>query len=392
MKLLFIHDIKALLLDNNVFARSYGPTIWKRYLYTFSDILVCTRSQNGTPQLINGIDKLNGANVKFDSRIGMFRGPEVFFSRRIKNILREDIKDADGIIIRLDSFLGLIAEKECRKQRKPYVIEVVGCAWDSFWNHGVAGKVLAPIMFLMMKKAVKKAQYTIYVTKEFLQRRYPTTGLSTNISNVSLPTADETILKNRILKIRQTDLMSSLHIMTTANVGVRYKGFQYVIKALGLIKKKYNRCNLIYHVVGEGDQSYLRNIAKKSEVSENIVFHGAMSNSGVFDLLKDIDIYIQPSLQEGLPRAMIEAMSCAVPCIGTDVAGIPELINDKFIYKRGRNMPQEIARLLLAFDLNTLEQEAINNFEKAKDYDSQTLNSRRNEFLKKYTESLNLVK
>lgn len=272
------------------------------------------------------------------------------------------------------------------------MIEVVGCAWDSFWNHGVSGKVLAPFMFLMMKKAVKRSQYTIYVTKEFLQRRYPTIGISTNISNVSLPPADEAILKNRILKIQKTDLQSSLHLMTTANVGVRYKGFQYVIKALGLIKRKYNRCNLIYHIVGEGDQSYLRDIAERSGVSGNIIFHGAMSHSAVFDLLKEIDIYIQPSLQEGLPRAMIEAMSCAVPCIGTDVAGIPELINGQFIYRRGKKMPQEIARLLLEFDLNTLEQEAINNFEKAKEYDSQTLNRRRDEFLKKYVESINAIK
>ncbi len=51
-------------------------------------------------------------------------------------------------------------------------------------------------------------------------------------------------------------------------------------------------------------------------------------------------------------------------------------------------MPQRIARLLLGFDLNTLEQEAITNFKKAKDYDSQILNSRRDKFLNKYIKSL----
>ncbi len=388
MTLLFVHDVKALVYKDNVYARSYGENIWKRYLRVFSNIKVCARSKPSTRDVSKEIELLSIENVSFDKRIGMFKGPEIFFSGRIKKIISENIQNSDGVIIRLDSFLGLMAARECEKQNKPYIIEVVGCAWDSFWNHGISGKLLAPFMFFMMKHAVKKSPYTIYVTKQFLQKRYPTKGINTNISNVDLPLEDKEILINRLIRISNIESTSKLHLMTTANVGVRYKGFQYVIKALGRIKKEHGGCQFIYHIVGEGDQSFLREVASKENVLDNVIFHGALSHSQVFQQLKDVDIYIQPSLQEGLPRAMIEAMSYGLPCIGTDVAGIPELINPDYIYKKDKNMPKQIAKLLIRFDKNKLTKEAISNFESAKEYNSDLLNTRRTEFLKQYVKNI----
>lgn len=384
MKLLFVHDIKSLLYGGDVFARSYGPEIWQRYLKTFSEIKVCTRSQKGTAESICGIDKLNGPNVSFDSRIGMFKGPDAFFSRNIHEIIREDITNTDGIVIRLDSFLGLVAVRECKRQNKPYLIECVGCAWDSFWNHGLAGKILAPFIFLQTKIAIKNAPFVIYVTKSFLQRRYPTNGLNVNISNVALPKIDDSILYNRLDYIDK-NIGRVKHLMTVANVGVRYKGFQFVIQALGEIKRKTGCCKYVYHIVGEGSQTYLKNQAIFAGVIENVVFHGAIAHKDVFELMKkEIDIYIQPSLQEGLPRAMIEAMSCALPCIGSDVAGIPELVQSEFIYRRSKNMPRQIAAILMALDETKMKKSACFNFENSKNYASDVLAKRRTDFLNIY--------
>lgn len=388
MKLLFVHDVKALLYKDEVYARSYGKNIWERYLNVFDQVTVCTRSKPASEAQIKGIDKITGDKVSFDNRIGMFKGPDAFFSHHIHQVLRENIKSHDGVIVRLDSFMGLIAINECKRQNKPYLIECVGCAWDSFWNHGIAGKILAPFLFFQMKKAIKNAPFVIYVTKEFLQHRYPTLGLNTNISNVSLPTIDDEVLRARLQRI---DLGTGKvkHVATVANVGVRYKGFQFVIEALGIIKKQTGKCDYIYHIVGEGDQSCLRKQAKHSNVSENIIFHGAVNHEDIFTLMKDeIDIYIQPSLQEGLPRAMIEAMSCALPCIGTDVAGIPELIQPEYIYKRSVNMPKQIAVLLESFNRDNMKSSSQYNFDNSKNYSSDVLTKRRTDFLNIYKSSL----
>ena len=333
MKLLFVHDVKAEIYNGEVFARSYGYEIWKeRYLPNFENIQVVFRTNN-TEKNLNGIsDKSSGPNVTFDTRVGMFAGPDVFFSKRIKSILKDDIKKADAVIIRLDSFMGLQTISECKKMNKPYMIELVGCAWDSFWNHGISGKILAPYLFFRTKREVYNAPFVVYVTSEFLQNRYPTKGVNTNISNVKLNEQDPNDLKKRLEKIKNSK--SKLVLGTAANVDIRYKGQQYVIEALGLLKKAGIN-NFEYQILGAGDQTYLRKIARENDVEDQIKFLGSYPHEKVFSWLKnDLDIYIQPSLQEGLPRSVIEAMSVGLPCIGSDVAGIPELLDDAWVFKR----------------------------------------------------------
>lgn len=387
MDLLFVHDVKAEIYENEVFARSYGYDIWKeRYLPSFDNIQVCFRTKNSKKNL-NGIsDKSSGDNLSFEKRIGMFKGPDVFFSRRIKGILRENIKKNDVVIVRLDSFMGLQTIRECRKMKVPYMIELVGCAWDSFWNHGITGKVLAPYLFFRTRKEVKCAPFVVYVTSEFLQRRYPTKGINTNISNVKLNKQNKDDLVERINKINNNS--GKLVLGTAANVDIRYKGQQFVIEALGLLKNKGYK-NFEYQILGAGDNSYLNEVAIKNNVQNQVKFLGSLQHEKVFTWLKeDLDVYIQPSLQEGLPRSVIEAMSVGVPCIGSDVAGIPELLDSKWVFKRKRNKSEQIANLLLQLNNKILTEQAERNYTEASKYSYDILLKKRKEILEEYKHSI----
>lgn len=388
MRLLFVHDVKSKRYKNKTFARSYGYDIWKeRYLPSFESITVCCRSEKVTNDLEGKMDLSSGPNVTFENRIGMFKGPEVFISRRIKDIINENLNCCDAVIVRLDSFLGLQTIRECKKRNKPYMIELVGCAWDSFWNHGIQGKILAPYLFLRTRNEVRTAPFVVYVTNEFLQKRYPTNGKNTNISNVKIARQSDQILLERIGKIDAS--ASNIVLGTAANVDIRYKGQQYVIEALGRLKKIGNT-KFEYHILGTGDQTYLRNIAKKYDVENQVKFLGSFPHDKVFEWLKnDIDLYIQPSLQEGLPRSVIEAMGVGVPCIGSDVAGIPELLSPRMIFKRKRNIVNNIIKLLCSLNKELLKTEAEKNFIKAQEYDYTLLLKKRKEFLQNYIESVN---
>lgn len=383
MDLLFVHDVKAEIYKDEVFARSYGYDIWKeRYLPNFDNIRVVFRTKQVERDL-NGIsDKSSGPHVFFENQIGMFLGPDVFFSNRIKTILRENVDAADAVIVRLDSFMGLQTIKECRKKNKPYMIELVGCAWDSFWNHGISGKILAPYLFLRTKREVKNAPFVVYVTSEFLQRRYPTNGVNTNISNVKLHVQDSEVLKNRLRKISERN--RKIVLGTAANVDIRYKGQQYVIEALGILKKQ-GITNFEYQILGAGDQSYLKGVAKKNNVEDQVKFLGSYPHEKVFDWLKnELDIYVQASLQEGLPRSVIEAMSVGLPCIGSDVAGIPELLDKKWVFKRKGNKAEEIADLLKNIEKDSLRIQAERNYKESSLYDYELLLKKRYSILEQY--------
>src|SRR5690606_13083700 len=136
--------------------------------------------------------------------------------------------------------------------------------------------------------------YSKDVPNNFLQSRYPTKGLVENCSNVALQNFTEETLPKRIEKISTMKEQNKSIIGTTAALNVRYKGQQYVIKALGQLKKQGIYC-YEYQLVGNGDKSYLQKMARKYNVEDQVKFIGPLHHNQVFDWLDKIDIYCQPS-------------------------------------------------------------------------------------------------
>ena len=76
-----------------------------------------------------------------------------------------------------------------------------------------------------------------------------------------------------------------------------------------------------------GSREFHESAARSLGIDDRVTFAGVVrSGDAVLRLLDDGDIFALPSLTEGLPRALLEAMSRALPCVGSDVGGIPELL------------------------------------------------------------------
>ncbi len=391
MNLLFYYSAERVFKDecgNLYTSGNFTPEVWDRYL-SISDNLSVIMTDSG--KIISKEEAMEKKQLIDTEKINMILLPERFVSlksyfslkrkRKTDKIQRDAFEANDFAIIRSanSSVLG-----RCRRWGIPYAIEVVGCLWDAFWNHSIKGKVMAPFQFLKSKYNVRKAPYALYVTNEFLQKRYPTKGKNVNCSNVSLHTIDPEVLKERLEKIKNKS--GKLIIGTAAACDVRYKGQQYVIKALSILKKQ-GLTDFRYDIVGAGDPSYLLGVAEKYGVSDQINIVGQLSHDKVMEWLKGIDLYIQPSLQEGLPRSVIEAMSVGLPCMGTNIAGIPELINKSMLFKRKSS--KDIARIIKGLNTDVLLELSKENFEEAKNYHYQILSKRRTEFyndFRKYAE------
>lgn len=307
--------------------------------------------------------------------------------RMIRKQLYEEINKADFVIARLPSLIGYESVEISERIGKPVLIEIVGCPWDSFWNHSLQGKIMAPYMYIRLKKISAKAKQVIYVTNEFLQNRYPTKGTSTNCSNVVLNRLDEKNLAKRLSKITSMNKLDKIIIGTTGAVNVRYKGQQHVIKALGELKKK-GITKYEYQMVGGGDPSHLQRLAKKYDVINQVKFMGTLSHENVFEWLDNIDIYVQPSETEGLPRALIEAMSRGCPSIGSDAGGIPELLESSYLFQHGVNTTQNLCRILFNMNKRSMCVQAKINFEESKKYERNIIEKRRREFLTQFKASI----
>lgn len=382
MKLIFAHDHIFYKFNNQFYSTGgLSKEMLERYTSVFEEVIVLSRQK----EILSYNENLTLASterVRFVEIPNFKKISDSLKYIKAKKSINYEISNADKVIARLPSSIGSLAVEAAIKNSKPYLIEVVACPWDALWNHSYKGKILAPVKYLSMKKLVRNSKHVTYVTNNFLQKRYPTRGDSVNCSNVALKEINEDTLKKRLIKIEQKT-EGKIIIGTTAAINVKYKGQQYVIEALGELKKK-GVTNFEYQLVGSGDMSYLKSIAEKNNVLDQIRFLGSLSHDKVFEWLDFIDVYIQPSKQEGLPRGLIEAMSRALPSFGAKTAGIPELLDEKFIFSNSKRNFEEIAFLLERITKESMSLQAKTNFEEAKRYEKKIIEERRRRFFEEF--------
>ena len=88
-----------------------------------------------------------------------------------------------------------------------------------------------------------------------------------------------------------------------------------------------SQTNLNLDVYGQGElKDSLESHAQKKDVK--VSFKGVVANNELPTILNQYHYYIQPSKYEGMPKTLLEAMACSLVCIGTDVKGINEVIED----------------------------------------------------------------
>lgn len=382
----FFHDGPVYLDDKgNIYDFSLTDQVLSRYLSVVDPLNIIIRIKIITDIKQTKFSQINHKNINIIPVPNLLsvKG-QLFNKKKAQKIIENNVQKSDVIFARLPSITGYYAIKYAKKYSKRYLIELVGCPWDAFWHHSYKGKLVAPFMWNATKKSVKDAPYVVYVTNEFLQRRYPSKGKTIGCSDVALPILNESVLDVRLHKIKQMTKHNPIVIGTTAAVDVRYKGQEYVIKAISELNKQ--GYSFEYHLVGGGDISYLKSVSERYGVIDKVKFLGSLPHEKVFDYLDNIDIYIQPSKTEGLPRALIEAMSRGCPCVGSNAGGIPELLSNEFIFRSGN--VKKLAIILASFDTEKMKEQAKRNFKFSKGYAKEVIEKRRNKFFKDFVESV----
>lgn len=394
MKVLFAFDhVFYRASDGAVYSPGQFPYfLWQRYLHTFDSIVVASR----TRQIQDGFDtsKLNvssGPHVSFIPMPDLSSVKAILMSRRkAMEILRGALTRTDALIARLPSEIGAMAIMAARKLTKPWAVEVVACTRDILWNHGNwRGKVYAPIAAYRTRSLVRKAPYVLYVTGEFLQKRYPTTGKSIGCSDVVIDEMDEGILRARLALIEKAQ--APFKIGFIGSLGPKYKGLDTALYALQKLNQHIPPFE--FRVLGCGNPEPWQRIAQHLGLSKVTKFYGTLpSGQEVQSWLDEIDLYVQPSRTEGLPRALLEAMSRGCPSFGTRVGGIPELLDDSCLFAAGDHVrfAELIARGVQ--DKKWQCEMAVRNFRKSMRYTEKILNTRRSEFWQDFAQGICGVK
>lgn len=143
-------------------------------------------------------------------------------------------------------------------------------------------------------------------------------GVDTDLFAKSYSWSELEDIKNRLGKV-----VDDVYLITASRL-VEKNGVSDVIEALPRLPAKVK-----FLVLGSGAlEKQLRDLAAHLNVLDRVKFIGFVEHKDLPKYLKISDIFIRPSLSEGLGNSFIEAMAAGIPVIGTPVGGIPDFVTD----------------------------------------------------------------
>jgi glycosyltransferase involved in cell wall biosynthesis len=388
MRIAFVHDHRFSIVNNQVYSPGkYSYDLFKlRYLKYFDEVEIVSRKHTKSFDT-STMTRVDGPHIKFTefpdlSNLWALLNPSQFYPSADKII-----DSVDCVIVRLPSEIGNLFADRARLKGVPILVEVVACPRDGLYFNGSRMATLyAPIAARKMRQQLLKATHAIYVTKQFLQDRYPTPGKQIGISDVEITSLSKDVLEKRLEHYQRMHSRPEGPVFTIGTVGSidnRVKGIDVALRALRLLKN--DNIEVKFQVIGPGNQEPYRQLAAELGVESLVDFLGTVGDRvKLFDLLDNLDIYIHPSYMEGLPRAVVEAMSRGCPVIASKVGGIPELVPDHLMHKPGdaQALKSKIAELLGSID--KCQQAARVNFETTYQYSDDRLRDTRDAFMKDF--------
>jgi len=369
----------AITSDGNLWTpnASLRYKFWARYLEVFDEVHLVARAEfHSEPP--TGWNLATGPGIKAVP-VPYFIGPWEFIKNyaNVRKAVNRVALDAEAVILRLPCTIGTEVRASL-PSRRPYAVEVVADSYDSM----APGSIRHPLRPLfrwwfprVLKQQCLEAMAAAYVTKEALQRRYPCPKFSVSLSDIQLP--EETLIsKPRPLR----EAIGTCTLIFVGTMAQLYKAPDVLIKAVAVCVQEGLDIKLI--LLGDGlYRAELEALAATLGLGERVCFQGLLPTSeAVREELDQADIFVLPSHQEGLPKAMIEAMARSLPCIGSTVGGIPELLASEDLVPPGDVTALASKIREVATNPERMARMSARNLQKAKDYTDEVLSEQRKEF------------
>lgn len=128
---------------------------------------------------------------------------------------------------------------------------------------------------------------------------------------------------------------------------VPHKGAQYLLKSIKIYSKDIRKNNTILLIVGNGPQQlYLKQFVNENKIDDLVFFTGLITDNKKFEYFQKSHIFVLPSLSEGLPTTILEAMFFGLPVIATDLPVIRQYFSDNLIIIPEKD-PERLGKALL---------------------------------------------
>jgi glycosyltransferase involved in cell wall biosynthesis len=364
--------------DGAVWTSAQGHCgFWQRYLAVFDEVAVVARVRSDAVAKLGEV-RADGEGVSFIA-VPYYHGPRQYARQflGVRNAVRSAARPGDAVILRVAGQIANVMAPALDAKRLPYGVEVISDPYDMFAPGAVRHPLRAWFRWSYtraQRQQVARAVAASYVTERALQERYPARpgASTTHASSVELP--DAAFRASPAVRERATTLV------TVGSFAHMYKGMDVLVQALRRLHDQ--GVSLRLAVIGDGrHRPGVEAMAAELGVGEAVDFLGQLGSSiAVREQVDRADVFVLASRTEGLPRAIIEAMARGLPCVGTRVGGIPELLPDEDLVAPGD--PDALARRIaeLVGSSAARRDAGSRNLAKAREYHEDVLNARRYRF------------
>lgn len=241
----------------------------------------------------------------------------LFFTNAYRKLGKFIKQDAFDIIYIHMSYKGsfyrkYFVTKLCKKYGKKVIIHLHGSEFKDFYNSGGAKRKrqIQELFFLADTSIVLGEDWKNFVLKIVPKAKVVVINNAVNLPNI------------------ETKKISEIRVFLFLGALIQRKG---VIDLLNAVKQMKNQkiSNFRLLIAGSGtEEEHLREYVKINELQSYVEFFGWITKEQKPDLLKRADVLVLPSYNEGLPIAILEAMSYGLPIISTNVGSIAEAVKE----------------------------------------------------------------
>jgi glycosyltransferase involved in cell wall biosynthesis len=360
---------------------SFQHSFWLRYLNVFEKVIVIARVQK-VDHAEQDWRLSSGDNVSFfplPYYVGIL-GLLTKLPLTLYKLLRAS--RLKGLFLcRVPSQTANLLTMILRKKRH-FALEVVGDPYDVF-SSGVGGRIATLLRNSSTKSLQKQCQRALgasYVTEQYLQKRYPV-GKQTYPSFYSSIMLDD----SQIVEQSKAYLMPARKLLFVGSLNQLYKAPDILLSAFAkLVQEDKN-----YQLTLLGAGKYLPQLQQQANdlgINDNVYFKGEVNSEEVLTYLQETELFVLPSRTEGLPRAMIEAMAQALPCVGSNAGGIPELLSPDYCVPTDEVNTLYATLNDLCNNIEKLTHQSAINLAKSHNYRCEFLTEKRTKFYQKLRE------
>jgi glycosyltransferase involved in cell wall biosynthesis len=284
----------------------------RRLLPSFDRVRLLARFSGGSPGQLAG---LLGPEVELIS-LGDWSGLSGFFTRLPSLLWTLNQQDwSHPTLLVAPSPLAFLCFYLLRFRGRRFAAQVISDPGDFLASGAYRHPLRSPLRLfskVTLKRLVASSCQTGYVAEAF-RARYPSYRACL-LPNVTLRESDF-VARPRSWEGRPFKLVS-------VGLAADFKGQSVLVKALSMVDFDFHLT-----VAGSGRASTLvgADIAALG-LEKRVTMVGRLSREKLFELFDQADLFVAPSLAEGLPRAPLEAMARGLPCLGTRVGDMEELL------------------------------------------------------------------